>query len=292
MNARGGINGRRAPFLFPCSSVGPCCPFFFSLRYFFHPSTYTTISTVISLHCPPADSIPFDSAVQPMEKVERGSEFSSKHRCILFLLSLFHPVLLVRCFAVASIPSISSPSFLPLLLLHRSPSLVRAIVGVNLSPRLSPNPELYKLKPISLPGHRSSYSKPLYFRLFVVGKHARSSSRRSARTRCLATTLTLLPLHPHTLSFSHSRSSIHAPTNSNAWNFAHAYTHTRGLSSLLCTTVCGCGSLIRIPCDPSRIFTRLSDIACTLLAQGIVISDIFNDEKKFTRFPPLSTFRR
>ena len=152
-------------------------------------------------------------------------------------------------------------------------------VGVNLSPRLSPNPELYKLKPISLPGLRSSYSKPLYFRLFVVGKHARSSSRRSARTRCLATTLHLLLVHPHTytlsISLSLSRSSCvlirtHAPTNLCS-NFAHAYPRTRTASPLLCTTVCGCGSLIR-PCERThstlvhaRIFTRLSVVRKSLV---------------------------
>ena len=160
-----------------------------------------------------------------MGKVERwGSEFSGKHRCILFLLSLFHPVVLFSSPLTVVAPS--SPLLLPFFpsflfsffffffcivpLPSPAPS---TSVGVNLSPRLSPNPELYKLKPISLPGLRSSYSKPLYFRLFVVGKHARSSSRRSARTRCLATTLHLLLVHPHTrtlspsLSLSLSRSS-------------------------------------------------------------------------------------
>lgn len=234
-----------------------------------------------------------------MEKVERGSEFSSKHRCILFLLSLFHPVLLVP--AVASIPTIPSPSFLPLLLpllpLHRSPSLVRAIVGVNLSPRLSPNPELYKLKPISL--HRSSYSKPLYFRLFVVGKHARSSSRRSARTRCLATTLTLLPLHPHTHTHTHSLSFVTfslilvrprpytlQPIRVEFRARVPPHTHTRGLVFIMHDSL-----RLRIfntntmrplanfhPIVGNRLYT-----ACT--------GDIFNGEKKFTRFPSLSTFR-
>ena len=232
-----------------------------------------------------------------MGKVERwGSEFSGKHRCILFLLSLFHPVVLFSSPLTVVAPS--SPLLLPFFpsflfffsffffffcivpLPSPAPS---TSVGVNLSPRLSPNPELYKLKPISLPGLRSSYSKPLYFRLFVVGKHARSSSRRSARTRCLATTLHLLLVHPHTrtlspsLSLSLSRSSCvlirthaHAPTNLCS-NFAHAYPRTRTASSLLCTTVYGCGSLIR-PCERThstlvhaRIFTRLSVVRKSLV---------------------------
>lgn len=52
-------------------------------------------------------------------------------------------------------------------------------VGVNLSPRLSSNTELYKLKPISLRrGPGVPTRGPLYFRLFVVGKHAWSSSQQ------------------------------------------------------------------------------------------------------------------
>ena len=80
-------------------------------------------------------------------------------------------------------------------------------VGVNLSPRLSPNPELYKLKPISLPGLRSSYSGHFIF-VYLLSANMpglprsgvqpattndqRPTARRSARTRCT--------------SFSHTRS--------------------------------------------------------------------------------------
>lgn len=217
----GGINGRGTPFLFLPRVSSPCrllssFLFLFCTWTFFNPSTYvrtyTTISTVISLHCPHGrlDSIRFGHSDDGKSRtggvnsrVNTGvSSFFCRSSILSFLL--FAPTVV----AVASIASISSPPFFPSFLFFflsfffflcivplPSPS---TSVGVNLSPRLSPNPELYKLKPISLPGLRSSYSKPLYFRLFVVGKHARSSSRRSARTRCLATTLHLLLVHPHT----------------------------------------------------------------------------------------------
>lgn len=194
-------------------------------------------------------------------------------------------------------PSPLLPSFLSFFLffLRIVPLPSSAIVGVNLSPRLSPNPELYKLKPISL--HRSSYSKPLYFRLFVVGKHARSSSRRSARTRCLATTLTLLPLHPHTHTHSLSfvtfslilvrpRPYTLQPIRVEFRARVPPHTHTRGLVFIMHDSL-----RLRIfntntmrplanfhPIVGNRLYT-----ACT--------GDIFNGEKKFTRFPSLSTFR-
>lgn len=136
------------------------------------------------------------------------------------------------------------PSFLlRLLLLHRP--LLRApssSVGVNLSPRLSPNPELYKLKPISLPGLRSSYSGPLYFRLFVVGKHAWSSSQQRATSNEQRASA----FRSHTLLHHHKGQRIHqhpAPLNLCAIPFLFAC--TQAAVPLLCTTMCVSESLIR-----------------------------------------------
>lgn len=66
------------------------------------------------------------------------------------------------------------PSSLP-----GSPSLS---VGVNLSPRLSPNTELYKLKPISLPGLRSSYLGHFIF-VYLLSANMPGLLRSSQRWR-------------------------------------------------------------------------------------------------------------
>jgi len=73
---------------------------------------------------------------------------SGKHRCVFLLLSSF-----------SSLPPVSSFSSR---IAARPP--LSLFVGVNLSPRLSPNTELYKLKPISLPRDSgSSYSGHFIF---------------------------------------------------------------------------------------------------------------------------------
>lgn len=123
-------------------------------------SACAAISTVISLHCVSLDSIrstPFPSlsCLLPLrrEKVGRAEKTRSKHRSILF-----HP----PAFAVHSLSLFLFSSFTFFLQLSlfavRSPPLLSLSVGVNLSPRLSPNTELYKLKPISLPRLPSSFS--------------------------------------------------------------------------------------------------------------------------------------
>jgi len=115
--------------------------------YFLPPGTPTSvcapISTVISLHCVSLDSILPHSFLRRGKKL--GAEKNpSKHRCVFLRCSL----LFLRC-SFGSLFAAWSPLSLS--------------VGVNLSPRLSPNTELYKLKPISLPGLGSSYSGHFIF---------------------------------------------------------------------------------------------------------------------------------
>lgn len=97
-----------------------------------HASACASISAVISLHCVSLDSI------RPRL---RGGKKLDTERIRVNIGASFSYLL--------SSSSFDAPSRRP-----GSPSLS---VGVNLSPRLSPNTELYKLKPISLPGLRSSY---------------------------------------------------------------------------------------------------------------------------------------
>lgn len=109
----------------------------------FSTSARAPISTVISLHCVSLDSI--RPCLSVKKKKLDAEENSGKHRCV-FLFSR-RPLLFPRRLPLAP----PSPAGSPL------------SVGVNLSPRLSPNTELYKLKPISLPALGSSYSGHFIF---------------------------------------------------------------------------------------------------------------------------------
>lgn len=132
----------------------------------FSTSACAPISTVISLHCVSLDSIlPRHSA-----RAAAAAGKSWARRRIRVNIG-------VSSFSHRSRLFLRRPPSAPASPFAARPPLSLS-VGVNLSPRLSPNTELYKLKPISLPGLGSSYSGPLYFRLFVVGKHAWSSSQQ------------------------------------------------------------------------------------------------------------------
>lgn len=200
----------------------------------------------------------------PLEKVESnpwGSESSSKHRCILFLLSLFHSVVLLLPARSSLLPrglhlllfssslfafSFSS-SFASLPLLPPLPSCPRppsSSAGVNLSPRLSPNPELYKLKPISLPGLRSSYSGHFIF-VYLLSANMlglpRSGEQPATTNGQRPTAFCSHTLHHHHVrtyiraSLSHARSLTLARFRASCvrlqasgrvlvdvWNFVHA----------------------------------------------------------------------
>lgn len=110
-------------------------------------SACAPISIVISLHCVSLDSIPppLPRVSPPREKVGR-----KRIRVNIGVSSFFHRSLFLPPLSSFGSPFAARPP----------PSLS---VGVNLSPRLSPNTELYKLKPISLPGLGSSYSGHFIF---------------------------------------------------------------------------------------------------------------------------------
>lgn len=120
---------KRNTFFFFLAHPRPFPPLDFSGSHVL--CTYTMISTVISFHCPPCDSILLESPLYLVEKVEQGREFSSKHRCILFLLSLFpcvalpHPCRLTASYLPLLLPT-QPPRLVRLLLLHRSPSTAAA----------------------------------------------------------------------------------------------------------------------------------------------------------------------
>lgn len=110
----------------------------------FSTSARAPISTVISLHCVSLDSI-------LLRLSSAGKSWARRRIRVNIGVSSFSPTF----------------SALPPLSFFGSPIAARPplslFVGVNLSPRLSPNTELYKLKPISLPGLGSSYSGHFIF---------------------------------------------------------------------------------------------------------------------------------
>lgn len=108
-------------------------------------SACAPISTVISLHC-----VSLDSILPPRLSAAGKSWAQRRIRINIGVSSFFHRSLFLPPLSSFGSPFAARPP----------PSLS---VGVNLSPRLSPNTELYKLKPISLPGLGSSYSGHFIF---------------------------------------------------------------------------------------------------------------------------------
>lgn len=166
-----------------------------------------------------------------------------------------------------------SSAFLRLPLSHpsSSSSAPSSSVGVNLSPRLSPNPELYKLKPISLPGLRSSYSATLFS--FICCRQtcpvflaAASNQQRPTAAAFRSHTLYHhhVDLHVHPHYFVPRIACIRVYVFVGVRNFAHGQLlHIS--PSLLCRTVCGYGSVnVRTRHVHAWIFTWSSDrVGCT-----------------------------
>lgn len=115
----------------------------------FSTSACAPISAVISLHCVSLDSI----CSPPPPVFPRTEKKSWTRRRIRVNIGV----------SSFSRRSLLFPGHLPSAPPSPLDRLCPWSVGVNLSPRLSPNTELYKLKPISLPGLGSSYSGHFIF---------------------------------------------------------------------------------------------------------------------------------